>query len=817
MSNEKTRNDFIFFQNEILGDVKKIETKLFEKINQTTSFIETQTQKYDQKIKDVTERLTLLSKQMEEQNNSTKLQEAIEHSRHKLEDLVTKLEVKLNILEKDFNNACFKYDKIFSNNLLVPGLIGTACPYDNLKSFLEYTNQKLAELTKAKDKQNLDTKKYKEKLESIITQNKIQFETAQNKITDYCSQRLEQGDVICKDRMNLIEKRVEALRIENGQYAYELKQKTEEIKIDWEKLNKIENTLTKKYKEEWNKFSDKVDMLTNKIDLYKDEFYVIKDRFTDLSEFIKDVRFRRNLNNMGNMNIMNNMNNKNNMSPNVSEGTVEGFERRKYKKMSTRIDFSKKRRTKRKTQSDYYIQNENNDNENLGPDAHYNNNQYIKEQNSNNKNENNISYNNNNININESPVNNKEIKINNKGNEMKLNLNEDNKEEQNIHEIKNQMKTIKKYSKFNVDNNFYNKEKTINRSRSYKKINEIFPNNNTEFQIANSHGIKTDKRQDIKFKNIKSKNNNKNNEDNYNYNNTYHIINYNNDNNTYNIINYNNNFNKSNSIYTNDISKNIDNKEQNKINYLLYSENAKINDLILGADFSGNNISRLNGPKYNLSQAYIILKRRSEEYQKMKKGGKSETKYNSITPTLPMSRSRNFNNYKNVYFPKKNNKEDLYYSSLKKDKLKNLGINQNINLNLTNQDNPDKNNFPKIFKEMKQTKLNNNDKNNLFYSSMNEGSKKNLNNSNHTIVDYSSVNINENSFDEKISKKNIKSHKKLLCSISDRNLLMKLSPITPIYKNSSISNNDEKNKSLGNAKDTLNHIKPYLIKKFKDK
>ncbi len=70
---------------------------------------------------------------------------------------------------------------------------------------------------------------------------------------------------------------------------------------------------------------------------------------------------------------------------------------------------------------------------------------------------------------------------------------------------------------------------------------------------------------------------------------------------------------------------------------------------------------------------------------------------------------------------------------------------------------------------------------------------------------------------KKYQKKNIKSHKKLLCSISDRNLLMKLSPITPIYKNSSISNNDEKNKSLGNAKDTLNHIKPYLIKKFKDK
>ena len=101
--------------------------------------------------------------------------------------------------------------------------------------------------------------------------------------------------------MNLIEKRIESLRLENGQYAIELKQKADELQIEWDKLDKIDNTLTRKYKDEWNKFTDIVDKLSNKMDKYKEEFFVIKNRFNELSDFIKDVRFRRNMSEMNSL------------------------------------------------------------------------------------------------------------------------------------------------------------------------------------------------------------------------------------------------------------------------------------------------------------------------------------------------------------------------------------------------------------------------------------------------------------------------------------------------------------------------------------
>ena len=118
-----SRSDFIFFQNEILGDVKNLETKLNDKLSQTTSFVETQYEKSELRIKELTNRVQDLSIKLEENNNTKQFENILNQSQQKLEDLLTKIEVKLSMLERDFNDACFKYDKMFTNNLTVPGLI----------------------------------------------------------------------------------------------------------------------------------------------------------------------------------------------------------------------------------------------------------------------------------------------------------------------------------------------------------------------------------------------------------------------------------------------------------------------------------------------------------------------------------------------------------------------------------------------------------------------------------------------------------------------------------------------------------------------
>ena len=48
-------------------------------------------------------------------------------------------DVRINSLRKDFDNACYKYDKIYLNNLIVSGQIGDYCKYKTIFSSRNFT------------------------------------------------------------------------------------------------------------------------------------------------------------------------------------------------------------------------------------------------------------------------------------------------------------------------------------------------------------------------------------------------------------------------------------------------------------------------------------------------------------------------------------------------------------------------------------------------------------------------------------------------------------------------------------------------------
>ena len=657
-SNDTIKNDFKFFQNEVLRDVKNIESKLSDKIFQINGIISQQNIKIENKINELTSKIIMLSNQIQEKKNNDNIDLILQPIKQKIEDNYSKLDIKINLLEKDYGNSCYKYDKAISNNLTIPGLIGSSCPYETLRPYLEYINIKITELLKAKDKQSFDSKRYKEKLETIINNNKTQFETAQKKINEYCKKGFKQCDDNCIERVNVIEKRIEALRLENGQFSYELKQKTDELKLEWEKLDNFEKDLNKRYDEELEKYKTIAENIAKKVDKDKNDYNLIKLRFTELSDFIKDVRFRRNIHN-----------------------SVNAFEeRRQFKDMSNKIDFTKKQKIK-KGEGDI---NEDKDKTNdiLAPFdyyAHFGIDQSFKEEDQNLENENNNRDDNNqNINLDE-------IK---ESDEIKINEND----------IKNSQSFNRKDSKYKTH---ISNEKSLN-----------LINNNYESELKNNFIVYNNS-----TNNINKKDNN---------NNQRKIINIK--------LKNNNNINNINDIK---ISNNI---EKGKIIPPDYKEATKINQVVLGAKFKKNKNEQKN-VKPNLSQAYILMKKKTEEMQRIKSiyGGKPDLRYNQISSppslqqTLKHSRNNNNNlNQMNILSNKdfkKGNIEDLYYSQLRKDKFNQIFIAPNTNIRSSSQDNIFSNNtldrrmLPAINENQK-----NFDKNNMFMSYFNDSNRHYLNN-----------------------------------------------------------------------------------------
>jgi len=301
-----TKNDFLFFQNEMLGDLKKIEVKINEKFSQLSTYLETQKNINEQKNQQLSSSIVTLTKKVEEKTDLKKFEDKLKQSINTMHDTTVKLEVKSNMLSRDLRDTCFKYDKIVSNNLLVPGIVGPGCHYENLKYFIEYVNSKIADLLKTRDKQGIDTKIYKEKMENLIKQNEIQLETMEIKLTDMIRQQIQTCNNIFLDKVSEVYSKIEREKTDNEKYL-------EEQKII---LDKIVNDFNKFYKDEYNDLFNNFNL---NMDKNKDELHHINNKLKEIEEIIKKFNFHRRKSSMliikdntGQNNIITNITNNNN-------------------------------------------------------------------------------------------------------------------------------------------------------------------------------------------------------------------------------------------------------------------------------------------------------------------------------------------------------------------------------------------------------------------------------------------------------------------------------------------------------------------------
>ena len=285
-NNEFTiKNEFLFFQNEILGDMKKIETKINDRMNKISSILDTQKFLNEKNINELKSMIQNITVKKEEKPDLTQFDNKLKEAIQNMQEQTGKLEIRFNILNKDFQNACFRYDKTISTNLIIPGIIGAGCPYDNLRIFLEYINTKLAELNKEKDKNVLDTKLYKEKLENLIKLNQKQLETMEFKMSDIIRQQLRTSDNLFQDKISAIYNKIEFEKNDNQKVIDEHKNNLDKIKKDFYKF----------YSNDWSNQNNFVKELNNNIEKNKEQILNLNNKINEIEELIK--KMNSNINN----------------------------------------------------------------------------------------------------------------------------------------------------------------------------------------------------------------------------------------------------------------------------------------------------------------------------------------------------------------------------------------------------------------------------------------------------------------------------------------------------------------------------------------
>ena len=295
---EVTKGDLMFFQNEILSDLKKLESKLNGKIDLSIEEIKEKLNENDTKNTALSEKFDDLTNLLNNNNDKDKNEEIKKLQKFKttMEDFTSKIRIKTDKLENEIDNTNYKFDKILNWNLTLPGIIGTEkCKFKSLREFLDFTNKTIQTLNTNKDKNNIDLKSYKEKLETNIRSFGLQIDNVTNKFKEFCSNSLKQCEETFMKRCEETDEKVQTLRIENSRFTLELVNECEKLKIQQKDLDQYKNDLENRYSENLKKQDELYKNLLNKFTEYEKEFKVIKSKFTELSEFIKNVRFRKNI------------------------------------------------------------------------------------------------------------------------------------------------------------------------------------------------------------------------------------------------------------------------------------------------------------------------------------------------------------------------------------------------------------------------------------------------------------------------------------------------------------------------------------------
>ena len=290
-----SKNDFLFFQNDILKDIKNLESTMNNKINQIAQNLTTRMGDHDTKIVRLTDNINeLLSINASHKHDNQRIEELLK-MRGTLSDSILDCRTQINLVNRCVNNAISKYDTIIIDNLSLPGLVGMNCKFNNVRQYLEFIFSEIKATNVFKEQQVSNFKKYKEKLESLLKRIETGLIEVTNKSSNICNAKFEQYEKIMEDKFNLTQEFVQATRIENSKCASELIEKTKELNFEHERLKQIREELLNKFDSELAKFKSIVDVNTKKFTSNQNEFKLLKNRFTQLGEFIRDIRFQKNI------------------------------------------------------------------------------------------------------------------------------------------------------------------------------------------------------------------------------------------------------------------------------------------------------------------------------------------------------------------------------------------------------------------------------------------------------------------------------------------------------------------------------------------
>ena len=264
-------------RNEFLSYIKELENKIGKKINNEKEI-------RTQEINEINSQLKNLNEINERFTNSfaeisvklDKLKE-LETFKNKTESQMITHEIRINNTMKDLSDSKIKYDKIFVDNLLVPGFIGQKSQYKTMGDYIYSNIINVSGLNTSKDQMKRELTEIRTRYDNFSKEVVTVVNAAAQRCNDYSDFKNSVLDKEIRLEIKNNTEKIFDIRLQNVKEAISLEKKTKELQDEWNKISDMKDEIYKKlndhlliYKTDANEALKRYDEMVNLIRLNQD-------------------------------------------------------------------------------------------------------------------------------------------------------------------------------------------------------------------------------------------------------------------------------------------------------------------------------------------------------------------------------------------------------------------------------------------------------------------------------------------------------------------------------------------------------------------
>ena len=301
MSSEEIKS----FKEEIYSSNKQFEQKVLDTINIKIAQLTDNYDMFNEKLESIIlNNRNVIESIVSEKINVEKLS-ALESFKNKADGMLIAHEIRINNNNKDINYMKEKYDRAIEDNLIVPGLVGPKCQYQNVKEYINTNNSEVSRLKYEKDQIKLETKDYKSRFDNLFKQTISLVDNSVDRSRDFTNTRIAEIKKYLDKKVDEFNARADGLRLTISLTKDDIEAQVNDLKLETEKIKNFLET-TKVLEQSINKINDDIMKVNYEINKLYDKNNSFDKKLIELKNEMSKIKVMSEIKNKS-RNIQNTM------------------------------------------------------------------------------------------------------------------------------------------------------------------------------------------------------------------------------------------------------------------------------------------------------------------------------------------------------------------------------------------------------------------------------------------------------------------------------------------------------------------------------